>query len=148
MQLWGEGTRAAVMAQLRQEPGTQKAQSPEHTGMEADSAGILGFQASALNTGLLWAIPCRQRPEAGRRGGSDASDFKSQLQRGQAWRTSPRMHGAGRMVGERLPWDVALTPSWRWEAKAKGTMAAQHLLPCGSSHLSPVPQDTKITCSP
>lgn len=52
------------------------------------------------------------------------------------------MHGAGRMVGEPLPWDVALTPSWRWEAKVKGMGwdparwdPAQHLLPCGSSHL-------------
>lgn len=96
--------------------------SPGHTGMDADSTGILGFQDSALNTGLLWAFPCRQRPEAGRRGGSDASDFKSQLQRGQAWRTSPGMHGAGRMVGEPLPWDAGLTPSWGWEAKAKGTL--------------------------
>lgn len=123
--------------------------------MDVDSAGILGFQASALNTGLLRAIPCRQRPEVGKRGGADASDFKSQLQRGQTWRTSPRMHGAGRTVGEPLPWDVALTPSWCWEAKAKGMGwdpagwdPAQHLLPCGSSHLSPVPQDTRVTCPP
>lgn len=147
-----EGTGGAATAQSCQEPGTQKEQRPEHTGMDADSAGILGFQDSALHTGLLWAFPFRQRPEAGRRGGSDASDFKSQLQRGQAWRTSPGMHGAGRMVGEPLPRDAGLTPSWGWEAEAKGTLTgwgpAQHLLPCGSSHLSPVPQDTRATCPP
>lgn len=109
------------------------------------ASGILGFQDSALNTGLLWAFPRRQRPEARRRGGSDASDFKSQLQRGWVWRTSPGMHGAGRMVEEPLPWDAGLTPSWGWEAEAKGTLTgwglAQHLRPCGSRLISPVPQD-------
>lgn len=49
------------------------------------------------------------------------------------------------MVEEPLPWDAGLTPSWGWEAEAKGTLTgwgpAQHLQPCGSSLLSPVPQD-------
>lgn len=55
------------------------------------------------------------------------------------------MHGAVRMVEEPLPRDAGLTPSWGWEAEAKGTLTgwgpAEHLWPCSASLPSPVPHD-------
>lgn len=76
----GRGTGAAAMS--CQDPSTQKAQTPMSTGKGCRQPLGLWDSRILLNTGLLWAFPLRQRPEAKRRGGSDASDFKSQLQRG------------------------------------------------------------------
>lgn len=106
------------------------------------SSGILGFQDSFCSQ--HWAavgLSSKAETEARRRGGSDASDFKSQLQRGQVWRTSPGMHGAGRMVEEPLLRDSGLTPSWGWKAEAKGRVGPSPASAALWLHLSPVPQD-------
>lgn len=124
-------------------PGAKYLEGVEHRAYWNGGRQPLGFWDSALNTGLLWAFPCRQRPEARRRGGSDASDFKRQLQRGQAWRTSPGMRGAGGIVEEPLPRDAGLTPSCGWEAEAKGTLTGW-----GPASICCLWLQTPFTCAP